>query len=321
MPDLRAVAEARPRPRHRRRPSLARRREQRLPGEGAEGDDDPQAAAAAARPRRPATARRCPAPRASARWPAARSAPRATIRVPISRCPSPARVLVGRAASPTRCSAANSQSPLRSPVKIRPVRLPPWAAGARPTTRTRGAASPQPAIGRPQYGSAANDLRFGRRRPARATAPAAGRPGRPRRLRRASGSVDRGAGQPAYVVGRRRDRGAPVGGVARPPGARRHRTTHRAQRRLREQVDRAPPGRVRVLLVVDLGACVVEERVRRPGVVVDLDVSAGLLDAADRGLDAVGLARCRPPRRRGSSRSCSCSCPTSATSSSHGSAG
>ena len=74
----------------------------------------------------------------------------ATIRVPIRRCPSPAWVLVGRAASPARCNAAKSQSPLRSPVNTRPVRLPPWAAGASPTTRISGRSAPQPAIGRPQ---------------------------------------------------------------------------------------------------------------------------------------------------------------------------
>ena len=62
----------------------------------------------------------------------------ATIRVPTSRWPSPACSLVARSASPTRCREANSQSPDRSPVNTRPVRLPPLAAGARPTTRTRG---------------------------------------------------------------------------------------------------------------------------------------------------------------------------------------
>ena len=37
---------------------------------------------------------------------------------------------VGWFAKPVRWSDANSQSPERSPVKTRPVRLPPWAAGA-----------------------------------------------------------------------------------------------------------------------------------------------------------------------------------------------
>src|SRR5437660_484960 len=44
--------------------------------------------------------------------------------------PSPARVDVGWVANPAWWSASNSQSPLRSPVNIRPGRLPPWAAGA-----------------------------------------------------------------------------------------------------------------------------------------------------------------------------------------------
>jgi hypothetical protein len=74
----------------------------------------------------------------------------ATIRAPSSRWPSPECSEVGCAASPTRCSDANSQSPDESPVNTRPVRLPPLAAGARPTISTDGCSSPQPAIGRPQ---------------------------------------------------------------------------------------------------------------------------------------------------------------------------
>ena len=62
----------------------------------------------------------------------------ATILAPISRWPSPAAVDVGSAASPHRCSEANRTSPLRSPVKIRPVRLPPCAAGASPRISTPG---------------------------------------------------------------------------------------------------------------------------------------------------------------------------------------
>ena len=38
----------------------------------------------------------------------------------------------------------------RSPVKIRPVRLPPWAAGASPSTAIEASGSPKPGIGRPQ---------------------------------------------------------------------------------------------------------------------------------------------------------------------------
>ena len=74
----------------------------------------------------------------------------ATILAPIRRWPSPAAVEVGNAASPQRYSEANRTSPLRSPVKIRPVRLPPWAAGASPTSTTRAAGSPKPGSGRAQ---------------------------------------------------------------------------------------------------------------------------------------------------------------------------
>ena len=74
----------------------------------------------------------------------------ATIRVSTSSSPSAASTEVARVASPTRCSDANSQSPERSPVKTRPVRLAPWAAGARPTMSTAGVGDPQPGIGRPQ---------------------------------------------------------------------------------------------------------------------------------------------------------------------------
>ena len=49
---------------------------------------------------------------------------------------------VGWLAYPARCSAAYSQSPERSPVNIRPVRLVPLAAGARPTMSTRASGSP-----------------------------------------------------------------------------------------------------------------------------------------------------------------------------------
>src|SRR5450631_2052165 len=84
----------------------------------------------------------------------------AMIRTPVSDWPSPAWVLVGRLAYPARCRAAYSQSPLRSPVNIRPVRLVPLAAGARPTTRIFGSGSPNPGPGRPQYGWSAKDARF-----------------------------------------------------------------------------------------------------------------------------------------------------------------
>src|SRR5439155_1487964 len=44
--------------------------------------------------------------------------------------PSPRCSDVGRSAKPAWWSASKSQSPLRSPVNIRPVRLPPWDGGA-----------------------------------------------------------------------------------------------------------------------------------------------------------------------------------------------
>src|SRR5215813_1781227 len=84
----------------------------------------------------------------------------ATILARISRWPSPAVTDVGWAASPHRYSDANRTSPLRSPVKTRPVRLPPWAAGARPAISTAGRWSPQPGMGRPQYRSPRDDGRL-----------------------------------------------------------------------------------------------------------------------------------------------------------------
>ena len=61
--------------------------------------------------------------------------------------PSPACVDVGWLANEAWWSASNNQSPLRSPVNILPVRLPPWAAGARPTRRSRARGSPNPGSG------------------------------------------------------------------------------------------------------------------------------------------------------------------------------
>ena len=69
---------------------------------------------------------------------------------PLSVNPSSRATEVGWLANPERHSAAKSQSPERSPVKIRPVRLPPWAAGARPSTSTLASGSPNPGSGRPQ---------------------------------------------------------------------------------------------------------------------------------------------------------------------------
>ncbi len=74
----------------------------------------------------------------------------ATIRASTSRWPSPAWTDVACVAIPVRWRLANSQSPLESPVNTRPVRLPPFAAGASPTISSDGVADPQPWIGRPQ---------------------------------------------------------------------------------------------------------------------------------------------------------------------------
>ncbi|CAM5696374.1 hypothetical protein SALBM311S_01050 [Streptomyces alboniger] len=74
-----------------------------------------------------------------------------TSRTPCSSRPSSAETEVGCEASPTSYSASYSTSPERSPVNIRPVRLPPCAAGARPTISIRAFGGPKPGTGRPQY--------------------------------------------------------------------------------------------------------------------------------------------------------------------------
>ncbi len=56
-------------------------------------------------------------------------------------------------AKPVACIARIRKSPdppTPSPVNTRPVRLAPWAAGARPTSSTRASGSPKPGTGRPQ---------------------------------------------------------------------------------------------------------------------------------------------------------------------------
>ena len=83
--------------------------------------------------------------RASACWPG--GAQRATggdVAVAQLQAVVAARPTSGWLAKPARWSAANRKSPERSPVKTRPVRLPPWAAGARPTTSSRACGSPKP---------------------------------------------------------------------------------------------------------------------------------------------------------------------------------
>ena len=65
---------------------------------------------------------------------------------------------------PGRCIARNSQSPDRSPVNTRPVRLAPWAAGARPEHQDPCAVgSPKPGTPRPQYSWSRKAARFSTR--------------------------------------------------------------------------------------------------------------------------------------------------------------
>ena len=144
-----AVPELRLRPRDRRAAERGAQPQRALPREAAEAEDDVHLSAAA-RPRARATPRSSRAPPASAGWPAARSAPRRRCTRRAARSPSSRATDSAWLASPTRCSDANRKSPERSPVKIRPVRLPPCAAGASPRIRTRAAGSPKPCIGRPQ---------------------------------------------------------------------------------------------------------------------------------------------------------------------------
>src|SRR5262245_26825187 len=54
-------------------------------------------------------------------------------------------------ANPAACIARIRKSPDPSPVHTRPVRLPPCAAGARPSTSTQALGSPNPGPGFPQY--------------------------------------------------------------------------------------------------------------------------------------------------------------------------
>ena len=84
----------------------------------------------------------------------------ATTRMCLVLNPSAESTLIGELTSPTRCREANNWSPERSPVNTRPVRLPPCAAGANPSTSIRGRPEPHPVTGRPQYGCSANALRL-----------------------------------------------------------------------------------------------------------------------------------------------------------------
>ena len=81
---------------------------------------------------------------ASACWPAARSGRRPRCR---RRSASGRRRRAATSAGwrgPRRGAPRHRKSPDASPVKTRPVRLPPWAAGASPTSRIRASGSPKP---------------------------------------------------------------------------------------------------------------------------------------------------------------------------------
>ena len=77
---------------------------------------------------------------------------------------------VGWFAKPVRWSDAKRKSPDRSPVKMRPVRLPPCAAGASPTTSTRALR-----VTETRHRAGPSTSRRGRRRASRARPPRATR--------------------------------------------------------------------------------------------------------------------------------------------------
>ena len=159
---------ARPRPRRRARSAACAPSRYPCGGEDAQGGvpaERPEGERSRARRRagassRRGTARTRRAPRWSACCPVARSGrrPRCTRRVRVR--PSSARRDAGRSASPARWSAAHRKSPEASPVNTRPVRLPPCAAGASPTSRIRASGSPKPGTGRAQYVSSRKRATF-----------------------------------------------------------------------------------------------------------------------------------------------------------------
>ena len=104
----------------------------------------------------------------------------------------PALTDVGWFAKPASWSARKSQSPLRSPVNIRPVRLPPCAAGARPTTTSTRAVRIAEAGQRPRPVRLARDSAGAvAPRPPRDGAPAAGRAGTRTMRRGCAGEASR----------------------------------------------------------------------------------------------------------------------------------
>ena len=124
----------------------------------------------------------------------------------VSSSPSSMRTDSAWFAKPVRCNEANRKSPERSPVKTRPVRLPPWAAGARPTISMPGCRDRRireragPSTPRPGTRPASHGP------PPPATPPAAGTAGTrrsPRSARRDLRTARRRHGMRAYGRGRR----------------------------------------------------------------------------------------------------------------------
>ena len=174
--DRRPMTVTAPRKRSPSAPSAARIRSAAVPGERAEADDHLGAGQQRQLPQGRYGRQASRSVRQPACWPAARSGPRPR---PSSRAASGRRRArrLGWFASPARCSAANSQSPERSPVNMRPVRLAPWAAGASPSTSIRARRVAEAGDRPPPVLLRWNAARL-TRRPPRATRPAAGSAGR-----------------------------------------------------------------------------------------------------------------------------------------------
>src|SRR3954453_11701834 len=176
---------------------------------------------------------------------------------PRSSKPSSRATEVGWLARPHRYIAAYRKSPLRSPVKIRPVRLPPCAAGASPTMAMVAAGSPKPGTGRPQYVWSANLAPLSRA----ASSRHATRRGHARQT--TTSAVMRASSDPDRTVTHRAEKGA---GPKPPPllGAVRRRSAGSADRAVVQVVEVhrvvPVPHRERLRLDVDHVTVVVDER-------------------------------------------------------------
>ena len=140
-----------PRPEHPedRRPGDGPEREHHLRPEQLELPPEPRASSGPARP-------------GAAHFPDGAHRADSVTQTARSTRPSSRDSLRGWFASPARYSAAYRKSPDRSPVKTRPVRFPPCAAGASPTMASRARGSPHPGTGRAQYVQSRKARRFTR---------------------------------------------------------------------------------------------------------------------------------------------------------------